>query len=517
MRGKRARIVARVLGLALLTPTALAAQEPAGKVVETLPTPRVYETTQDGQTSAVRVIDLPTALRLAGVYNPEIRLARERILEAVALRQFAAAQILPNINVGTNYDHHLGPLQLSNGELLKVHRDSLYVGLGASAVGAGTVNIPGIFWNANVSEVYFNALVRRQEVRRRAIESDAVRNDVLLRVAGGYLELLRANGRRALSQRIVEDANEVARVTANFAKTGQGRQADADRAATERQQRQAELIQAENEVQVASARLCQLLSLDPSIRLHPGEGQIVPSSLVPELIPLPELLTIALTQRPELRERQAAIRGTLLELQQAKVLPFSPQLAIGYSAGDFGGGSNLVAEGIRQGNGNILQQSRFGNFGDRQDLDVILFWTLRNLGVGNVAMIRAAESRVRQTRLTEVVVLDRIRAEVASAQARVQARFALIELSEKAIQSSQKAFQQDLVRTRNREGLPIEVLDSLRLLARSRLAYLDAIIDYNRAHFELYVALGQPPAATLARPVPATVMFPEPTLPPARK
>src|SRR5215210_960012 len=38
-----------------------------------------------------RPIDLPTALRLAHVDNPEIRLARERVREALARRQFAAA------------------------------------------------------------------------------------------------------------------------------------------------------------------------------------------------------------------------------------------------------------------------------------------------------------------------------------------------------------------------------------------------------------------------------------------
>jgi outer membrane protein TolC len=50
--------------------------------------------------------------------------------------------------------------------------------------------------------------------------------------------------------------------------------------------------------------------------------------------------------------------------------------------------------------------------------------------------------------------------------------------------------------------LPIELMNSLRLLCESRLAYLDAIMDYNQAQMELYVALGQPPANTLARPVP---------------
>jgi hypothetical protein len=51
--------------------------------------------------------------------------------------------------------------------------------------------------------------------------------------------------------------------------------------------------------------------------------------------------------------------------------------------------------------------------------------------------------------------------------------------------------------------LPIEVLDSLRLLARARLEYLRVILGYNRAQFELYVALGQPPADVLARPADA--------------
>ena len=43
------------------------------------------------------------------------------------------------------------------------------------------------------------------------------------------------------------------------------------------------------------------------------------------------------------------------------------------------------------------------------------------------------------------------------------------------------------------------MLDSLRLLGQGRNDYLNAIVDYNRAEFELYVALGQPPANTLAR------------------
>jgi outer membrane protein TolC len=467
------------------------------------PVPGEFPAPPSVLTPKAEPINLAAALQLAGVRNAEILLARERVTEAVAVRQLAAAQLLPSINAGTNYDSHTGTLQQSTGNMIRVDRGALYLGLGAGAVGAGTVGIPGVVWNGNLSETAFGILVGRQVVRQREFASQAVRNDVLLRAATGYVELLRAEGRRAVAVETRTEAADVARVTANFAKVGQGRQADADRAAAELEQRNADVTNAEAQVLLASARLAQLLDLDPSTRLAAADGWVVPHPIVPDPVPPCELIAIALTQRPELGERRAAIQEALLTLRGARLLPFSPDVAVGYSAGTFGGGSNLAAAGILQPDGTILRQSRFDNFSGRQDLDVVVYWTLRNLGVGNVALIRVADSRLRASNFRLIEVLDRVRAEVAVAYARTHARFAQIETAERAVRSSRQGFQEDLRRTYNREGLPIEVLDSLRLLGRSRYAYLDAICDYDRAQFELYVALGQPPANVLARPVPA--------------
>jgi outer membrane protein TolC len=505
-------------GIALATCGAIVAafgDEPAA----TLPAPK----TAVGQVSSLlgdeaNPIDLASALRLAGIENPEILLARERVTEAVALRQLAAAQFLPTLNAGTNVDTHTGPLQRSNGEILEVNRGALYLGLGVNAVGAGTVNIPGLVWNGNLSETYFRALVARQIVRAREFGSVAVRNDVLLRVASAYLELLRAEGHLAIARKNYSEAAEVARVTDNYARAKEGRRSDADRAAAVLAQRQIEITEAENATLLATARLAQLLSLDPSIRLQATDGWVVPAPIVPDPVPLPELIAIAVTQRPELQERRAMIRAALLELQGARLLPFSPHLIVGYSAGTFGGGSNLASEGVTLANGSVLRQPRFGSFDDRQDFDVVLYWTLRNLGVGNLALVRLARSNLRSEQLRELETLDRVRAEVAAAYARSHARFAQIETGEHGVERSSQAYAEDLRRTRNREGLPIELLDSLRLLGRSRYEYLDAIVDYNRAQFELYVALGQPPADVLARPIPADLVPPPqlPTTPPSK-
>lgn len=191
-------------------------------------------------------------------------------------------------------------------------------------------------------------------------------------------------------------------------------------------------------------------------------------------------------------------------------MPFSPNVILGFSSGSFGGGSNLVSQppGFVGGNGQIQTGPRFGNFDGRADFDAVVYWTAQNLGVGNLALIRGADSRVRQTKLREQETLNRIKSEVAEAHALAKARNSQIDSAAKAVAAGQEAFQEDLTRIKGREGLPIELIDSMRVLGRSRYEYLDAVVDSNRAQFRLYVALGQPPADALARPVPTGIASP---------
>ena len=110
--------------------TALGQSRPAGlSIVDQTAAPR--KTPEDARLpvappsildAASRPIDLTSALQLAGVSNPEILLARERITEALALRQLAVAQFLPSLHAGTNFDNHTGPLQQSTGSIINVNR-----------------------------------------------------------------------------------------------------------------------------------------------------------------------------------------------------------------------------------------------------------------------------------------------------------------------------------------------------------------------------------------------------------
>jgi outer membrane protein TolC len=456
----------------------------------------------------VQPIDLTTALRLAGVQNPELNLARTRILEAAAERQLAAAYFLPSLNPGTNYDTHTGVLQQSNGNILSVNRSAVYVGAGSNAVAAGTVNIPGVFLAENIGLGIYNYLASRQVVRQREFETVAVRNQVLLQVALAYSELLRAEGRRAVQTQARDEARVIARLTADYYREEEGRAADAHRAATELARREADILAAEAEILTSSAQLCRLLNLDPSIRLHPTDAFVVPQPLVPDPTPVAELIALGLLNRPELAAQRAAIQAALFSLEGARILPFSPTALVGFSAGGFGGGSNLV-------------RPIFGGFGGRTDFDAIAYWTIQNLGVANVALIRLVSARLQASEFHQVEMLNLVRSQVAEAYARAHARYARIGTYEDAVRSGYLSFHQDLDRIRARGGaaehevLPIELLNSFNLLAGARVDYLDSIVDFNRAQFEMYVALGQPPANALARAVPVQGVVPR-NLPPSR-
>jgi outer membrane protein TolC len=325
---------------------------------------------------------------------------------------------------------------------------------------------------------------------------------MLLRVADAYMELLRAEGHRAIAVQNQKEAREIARLTAVHARAGTAPDADANRAAAELAQRNELVVEAEREMLVASARLAELLNLPPSIQMHTIDEWVVPTPLIPTTVPLHDLLLIALAARPELAARRAEIREALMNLRGAQLLPFSPTIWAGFSAGTFGGGSNLVAQpGGFQG----FQEPRFGSFAPRDDVDVIMFWTAQNAGLGNLANIRLRRTQEQMAQLQLVRELNMVRNDVAVAYAGLHARFAQIGIAERGVRAGYEGYREDFgltLRGGPRLVLPIELLNNFRLTADARYAYLDALVGYNKAQFAMNVALGQPPAAALAKAIP---------------
>jgi outer membrane protein TolC len=455
---------------------------------------------------AFNAIDLACVLRLGGINNPDILLARQRVAQAAALRFLAWTFVLPNLNAGMNYDDHNGPLQQSSGNILNVNRQAFYLGMGAGAIAAGTVNIPGVWYDLNFADGIFGLLAMRYNLRARIADNIAVRNQMLLRVATAYMRLARAEAWRSIAIRNQEEAQDIAYLTAVHARRGTGRQADADRAASELAYRNEVILQAEQEMLVTSANLAALLNIPPSAQLHAVDGWIVPTEIVPNVLPMQELLFIATQQRPELAARRNEILVAVQQLRRQIFMPLSPTVLAGYSSGTFGGGSNLVAyPGGFQG----FQGPYFGNFAPREDLDVIAFWTAQNMGLGNLGKIRVARAERNIAQLEFLRELNRVRDEVAVAYARMHASYAQIDIARQGMEAGWRSYTEDYKRvTQQEKVLPIELLNSFHLLADARMQYLDSVVNYDTAQFAMYVALGQPPTSRFAHEIPDSDLIP---------
>ena len=116
-------------------------------------------------------------------------------------------------------------------------------------------------------------------------------------------------------------------------------------------------------------------------------------------------------------------------------------------------------------------------------------------------------------------VLDQVRDEVAEAYAPGACPLVPNRHQREGRADRPGGFREDLTRIRGQEGLPIEVLDSVRSRGQGRDDYLNAIVDYNWAELELYVALGAAagqcpgpsragPAETIPPPIPEPPQIP---------
>ena len=430
------------------------------------------------------LIDLTTALRLADRANPEIGISRQEIEVSLALLQRARVILLPSLTAGSNYHNHTGNLQRSGGTILSVDSQLLYYGGGAQAIGANTVMVPAIRIFAHVGDAYFEPLAARQQTVVRRFDAGATFNTILLNVSMRYVELMAAEAQLELLRRSQQDAAESVRITSDFARVGQGRAADANRMLTAAALIDSEVQRWLEQKAVAAAELARLLSLDPSAGLATVGGPMPLLQLVDPACRLDQLLDVALRQRPDLAARTAMIAETETRYRQERMRPLLPTISVSASAGEFGGGSNLVVP-------------TFGSFSGRTDFDAFAYWSLQNAGVGNLALWRNRRALADQAISDRTRVVNLVRRQVAEAYAEATAGRETVDTNEKRLQLAEAGFAEELRRIRGGEGLPIELLDNLNRLVNARQALVASISSYDQAEFRLFVALGQAPPAML--------------------
>lgn len=419
-------------------------------------------------------LNLGNVLFLADAQNPNVAVAREKITEAYARVERAETLWLPSLRAGLNYNHHEGAIQDVAGNVFNTNRSAFYGGLGANAVGAASPTVPGLVAQFHLTDAIFQPKIAAHQAAARQFGATAARNDILRDATVAYLELLRAEQSIAIARESLANTEKLTKVTREYAETGQGLQSDYQRMEVEFALRQEELIAQQEAVQVASARLAQILHADPAILMTTGEPAVVPLEIIALDDSTAGYVATGLTRRPELAEQQRLVCEAVDRLRREKYAPLIPSVLLGMSYGGFGGGL---------GNSIINSNSRW-------DADAIAYWEVRNMGFGEQAARNETMSLQKQAQMRQVAIMDRVAREVTEAHAKVVQRKERIQLTRKGVESARKSYLLNLDRIENVQGLPIEALQSVQALTTSERAYLNAVIDYNIAQFELCHATG---------------------------
>jgi outer membrane protein TolC len=451
------------------------------------------------------LINLPTALQLAGTSPVDIALASERIQAAVAQLDRARVLWLPTIQFGGDYFRHDGQIQDVAGNVFGTSKSALLVGGAPVAVFA-------------VTDALFEPLAARQTVQAREAALQAARNDTLLSVAEAYFSVQQARGELAGAVDAVRRADELVQRTTKLSKDLVA-PIDVARARTELARRRQAAQTARERWRTASAELARILRLEPSSLLEPLEPPHLQVTLIPPESDVAELIPVALTNRPELAAQQAIVQATLTRLREERWRPLLPSVLLRgastnpagtLAGGYFGGGTN----------------SSLRDFGARSDFDVQVLWELRGLGLDNLARVNERRSENRQATLEAIRLQDRVAAEVAQALAQLQAAFARLAEAEQGVKEAVESANRHLEGMEQTQRVgnvlllvirPQEVVAAVQALAQAYADYYVAVGDYDRAQFRLYRALGQPAQALTCQPAiaptpaPAANELPRPT------
>ena len=425
-------------------------------------------------------ISLATALKLAGVKPLDIQLADQQVLIATAQLDRAKLLWVPNIVTGFDYFRHEGGQQNFAGEIVRSSRGSITAGVGPNVV-------------VSLSDAIYAPLAAKQDLKARLAQRQTVENDTMLAVCEAYFSVQQARGELVGALIALQNAEAMDTKTEKLAE-GLAPPLEANRAKVELARRKQTVAGQRERWRVASADLVRLLRLEPGSLVEPLEATHLPVTVIDSNSTLEALIPIALTNRPELVGHQAIVQATLARLEQEKIRPLIPSIAlrststnpsgsIGYGA--FGGGPN----------------DNLGSFGSRLDLDLQVMWEFQSLGLGNKA--RVAERKAEQMAATLELfrTQDRIAAEVSTAFAQARAASERMTHAEPALKQARELVDKSLQALGQTKRLgdtlvllvrPQEVVAAVQLFAAANTDFYTAVGDYNRAQFRLYRALGHP-------------------------
>jgi len=419
---------------------------------------------------AAEPLDLAKAKGLALKHNPLLAAAQAQIDAARAGVAVARSRFFPRVDLREMYQRSDSPVYVFSSKLAQQYFQ-------AKDFELERLNHPSprtdIVTEVSITQPIFN---RGQEIvgyKKAKIREEmaylyqrGVRQRVLFETEMAFLQWLLAQERVQVIDSAVKTAQANLKVVKARVEAGLALRSDLLQAQVFVSAQERDLLEAQNQAEVARSRLNVVLGLPLDTKWDPQKVKI---DLEIPLDALSAWQEKALKRRPDLLAEEAQLRLAQEEVRGAK-LNFAPAL-------------NL--RGIYEYHANGLHGVSGDAFTFMAQADFNIF-----RGLGDKA--RLAQARAQE--LAQARKLKdyrrKVRHEVEKAYLRLQTARKQVYVTQTALDQAQEGLR--IIEKRYKQGLAIivELLDAQTALKKARLHYLDALYNYRLAWTELHFRTG---------------------------
>lgn len=450
------------LGSALLWLTLAQADAQERYEILRLSLPQPVAQANPEPTTKTLPISLDTVLRLAQDQNHQTGIARQKLEEAYTQQDLAAKRWLPDVTVGTAYYRHEGGIQDFTGQLIHSSYGSLFAG----------VEMRG---KLDLRDAAYQRIDAERKVWQQKGELSKITSETLLDAATTYIDFLAARTCEAVSRACETQLAELLTLAQNLAAIDSGSRVEVVRLSADIQGQKLITRKLHEGGNRAAAKLVYLLGLDPASTLVPIDRQMVAVEFVNPSEAPASLVAKALGNGPGVRELEGLLN--LIETTRARASGpgrFMPTVEFTMAEGLFGAGPGA--------------QSAWDN---RWDLGLHVKWNLTE-ALSARARQRLIQSQSQQAHLSYADLRGKLTLGIHEAREASLSSKDQMAGGKNQIEQAEEAYS--LSNSRLKENIkgrsPSEVLMASRTLAGARLAYLQAIANYDKAQLRLFILTG---------------------------
>jgi outer membrane protein TolC len=412
-----------------------------------------------------QVLTLGAALKLAGADHADVQLAQEQSLEARARYYQAKQQYFPWITPGLAYRRVDGRVQDTIGNMVTVDKQSYGLGLTLAAEIA-------------LGNAIYDSLVTRRRLQAADEQTEVARQQALHQTRQSYFHLVEAQASEEVARQALTLAESYAHQVHDAVTAGVAFSGDASRAQAQAQRRQLQVTQAHVAVQVAAARLAEILRLREGTTLRANTAELQPMIFVDTKIQLADQLAKALLQRPELHVQASLRQAADAAIEQANAGQLIPRIILRGSTGGLGGGPS---------------DQDWGNFGASSEIGVGVEWRIGPGGLFDGARHDLVASQARQIELQDQYLRERITREVQVSYVEAISTVEQVRLAQTVLNTSEETLRLTRERRQFGVGAVMEAVTAEEDLTAARLELIHAVTRHNQAQAALLRAVGKAP------------------------